>query len=413
MWINRFAKIGYIVFFVLFIPGISLAYSKSDMISSDPVKRDVCSSYAYEDVATTTPEGVVATSSQEVCQKFTKAREIKVKFYKNRLKNTIDVGSYYRTSLIGKDKYHTRIFLGENHEKKGNTWYTIEEVVMSEQSYDDLIKTTLLDVVLGFPVYAQSTTTYTILDGKVKNYSLSSWSDARDNSSNTSVSYSNNYEILAQTRLKTSPSEWQIQRGFYNFNNVIPDDATITSADINFKTQSITNEVNDGNDYITVIQANNASTTALLTTDYDKITYTELTGDRLDLTTMSADTWYSFDFNSAGLSWIDTASSYLKFAFITGYDNENSVISSPGKNIVVAYTHESADDPYLDIVYTLPGGPEPTPRIDVITCSSSMVGMLEVIECQSSFVIWLAVFIFFLICLYILRRTLLKGKLWK
>ena len=166
---------------------------------------------------------------------------------------------------------------------------------------------------------------------------------------------------------KQTSTSHRIRRAFIPFNtSSIPDGATITDAKLKVYVQSKLNNDNDGDDWLTVVQATEPSTTMLAKTDYDLAgninTPTEGidTKERKDITSIATGKYLIFNLNSTGKGWINTTGN-TKLGIREGHD----VIDSPftgtsGQNDYIVmrgfeYTG-TASDPTLEVTYNTGGG---------------------------------------------------------
>lgn len=160
-----------------------------------------------------------------------------------------------------------------------------------------------------------------------------------------------------------------IMRSFLPFDtSSISESATISAATLNVYVISKTNLVNDGTDYLTVVQTSQATHTTLAVEDYDQAgsisspTEGIDSGERKDITSVSTGAYLAFTLNTTGLGWIKksgASSSCTATAGVTclgireGHDTQNSNLTN--ENTVIFYMSERAgtsEDPYLSITYT-------------------------------------------------------------
>lgn len=159
-----------------------------------------------------------------------------------------------------------------------------------------------------------------------------------------------------------------ISRAFIPINtSSLPDDAIITSASLYVNFTSFVNNVNDGNDFISLVQTTQASNTSLSLDDADQcgglssVVEGINTTDRIDLTGKS-NGQYSFPLNSIGLTWI-SLTGFTKLGLREGHDLLN--ISFPlgagftQNGVVLSFseTTGTGGDPYLNVTYTIPSSP--------------------------------------------------------
>jgi len=188
----------------------------------------------------------------------------------------------------------------------------------------------------------------------------SSWDLAHDATTGNSANYTNNVAI-AGTSMPTGIT-YAIYRTFLPFNTAaLPDDAVITAASLNVYTDYKSNGDNDGDDWITVVQTNQASTSSLTTADFDNAgainnpTEGIDTSERKDITSVSTDQYIILNLNTTGKSWI-SSTGYTKLGLREGHDVIDSPFAVAGQQDsftarTVDFT-DTASDPYLQITYT-------------------------------------------------------------
>ncbi|MBI2029642.1 hypothetical protein HYT02_04455, partial [Candidatus Gottesmanbacteria bacterium] len=161
-----------------------------------------------------------------------------------------------------------------------------------------------------------------------------------------------------------------LTRAFLPFDtNSLPDNAVITNATLNLYITGKINSVNDGNDYIAVVQTSQVSTQSLTTSDYANLGNVE-GSNNIDITTIPTYAYTTWTLDSTGLGWISKTGNTL-LGLREGHDLQNVWGNYGGAqgNGVAAATSEQAgtiQDPYLDVTYYTPigspsGTPTPTP----------------------------------------------------
>src|SRR5262249_28098564 len=120
--------------------------------------------------------------------------------------------------------------------------------------------------------------------------------------------------------------------------------------------------VNDGNDFVTIVQGLQASPTSLSLSDYSRAgnaTDNPTEGsNRVDITDMTVNAYALWNLNAAGLSWI-APTGITQLAAREGHDVLDIWPNYPNGqgNAISAYMSEqpgTSQDPYLQITYTLP-----------------------------------------------------------
>lgn len=162
-----------------------------------------------------------------------------------------------------------------------------------------------------------------------------------------------------------------IRRAFFPFDtSALPDGAVITAATLNIyvPVPGVTNTLNDGNDFLSVVKSNQASLSMLLTSEYQPAGFTE-GSSRIDISSISANSWVSLPLNAAGRSWISTTGNTM-LAVLEGHDILDIYNLAVGQNSVGMRTsnYGGAYVPYLQVTYNAPLPPDiipPTPPTTV------------------------------------------------
>ena len=151
-------------------------------------------------------------------------------------------------------------------------------------------------------------------DGAISKNSTT-WDAAHDATSGTASSTATTAVVNSG---KNATGQFTISRGFLAFDtSTIPDDATVTSATLKTYVQSKTNNDNDGDDFITIVQGSQASSSTLAGSDYDNAgsvnTPTEgiATTERKDITSIATNAYLSFSLNSTGQGFISKTGNTL------------------------------------------------------------------------------------------------------
>ncbi len=210
-----------------------------------------------------------------------------------------------------------------------------------------------------YPVFTDDTTSYYAGsgDGYVYKGWTSGWSSTRDASSGSGYDYTaESFDSYWVQESGSATNTFKIRRWFLPIDTSgLGSGATISAATLYIYADSITTNDDDGNDFATVVQGTQASTSSLGTSDYNKAGSTEgiNSGSRLDLSSGSTG-WKSWALNSTGRGWISTTG-YTKLALRTGWDLLNHAIAENCTSWLRARTSEysgTSSDPYLSITYT-------------------------------------------------------------
>lgn len=192
-------------------------------------------------------------------------------------------------------------------------------------------------------------------DGDIYYVGSTSWDEAHDSGSGTARP---TYVTPYACRLSYFPSgyEWIFIRSFWPFDtSSIPDSATITACTLNLYWTVNLNNINDGRDYIAIVQSTQASPTGLVDDDYDELGTTD--GGHLDQTGIPTSQYNAITLNSSYYSWINKTG-YTKLATRYGWDLEDVEPSVEEESWITAYSSDNASNkPYLDVTWSVPGSP--------------------------------------------------------
>ncbi|MFA6273772.1 MAG: SpvB/TcaC N-terminal domain-containing protein, partial [Candidatus Paceibacterota bacterium] len=188
-----------------------------------------------------------------------------------------------------------------------------------------------------------------------------SWDITHDATSGSYANYTSSLFYTGDGR--PSSTTYRIYRSFLPFDtSSLPDGVTITDAKLKIKVSSKLNNDNDGDDWITVVQATQPSITNLMTADYDLAgninnpTEGIDTIERKDITNITTNAYLTFNLNTMGKSWINTTGP-TKLGLREGHDVIDSSFTGAlgGKyNYVIARSSEytgTANDPILEVTY--------------------------------------------------------------
>ena len=130
----------------------------------------------------------------------------------------------------------------------------------------------------------------------------------------------------------TGGGNFAIQRafaGFYNLTDMVGD--SIDSATWDGYVTLITNDENDGDDFIGIVQATPASNTALVVGDFDQCGTVDTPTEgatRIDLGSLTASVYNPFTMTATGLGWLETARDGSGI-FMSGAREGHDIVDSP------------------------------------------------------------------------------------
>jgi hypothetical protein len=212
------------------------------------------------------------------------------------------------------------------------------------------------------PVYADDTfspsnASVDPYDGTVEFRNASPWDEGHDAVTGTNVG-------TTSTNVGANSDEWNGDGTYYDLGRAVvefataslPDTATITSATIAMKMTVQNNADNDGNDFCVFTGATPAATTDLTTADYDQvgtIHTPEEHSDRIDITSMSVGTVYTWTLDASGLAYISKTAT-TPFGFRMGFDvlDHPSAFSGENKCLFESSDNAGTVPPLLTVNYT-------------------------------------------------------------
>lgn len=205
---------------------------------------------------------------------------------------------------------------------------------------------------LLYPVTTDATTSYYagVGDGTVTNVTAGSWSTVHDASIGSSADYTNPNGTMGSS---FPGGNYSISRAFFPIDTSgIADSDEITAVRLKVYITTITNEDNDGDDWLNVVQTTQAVNSALTTADFDTcgaITNPTEGATRIDFSLLTASSYNTWTLNSTGEGWVSkTASTNLGLR--EGHDAINSATGVA--DTVIFYTSEqtgTANDPVLEV----------------------------------------------------------------
>ena len=159
-----------------------------------------------------------------------------------------------------------------------------------------------------------------------------------------------------------------VMRGFLAFDtSALPRNAVITGATLGVFVTGTADSVNDGNDFVTVVQGLQASPTILNVNDFSKAgnagDHPVEGSNRVDITGIATNAYMQWTLSPTGLTWISPGG-FSQFAVREGHDVLDvwpGYANGQG-DAISAYMSEqpgTSQDPYLKITYTIPSSNQP------------------------------------------------------
>lgn len=204
---------------------------------------------------------------------------------------------------------------------------------------------------ISFP-NADGDTDPTTVDGAVSIDNKSSWAAAHDAASgNVAVSDVSTAIIQAQQ----GPGQlYDIDRFFCLFDTSgIGDTDTITAATLDLFVTAVSDEDDDGDDYISLVDSTPATNTDLITSDYNQVGTTEH-GDKPDLSSVTTSQDNTITLDASGREAI-SKTGVSKFGVREGHDVLDNPIANGTENSITIRTADWAgtdSDPTLTVTFT-------------------------------------------------------------
>jgi hypothetical protein len=214
---------------------------------------------------------------------------------------------------------------------------------------------------------------------QVSTCSSTDWSQVRNATSGSGATYSATNPSSAVGVYCLAPSNGMLNyKTFLSFDtSALPDDAVISSAKLHMYVTTKSNQLNDGSDFISVVEGTQASTTSLSNSDYSKAGNVE-GSNRVDITNINMSAEQVWDLNGSGISWV-SKTGYTKLALKEGHDILNSypaLSNSSGNTMSFHFSEQTgtSQDPFLEISYsTASTNTAPLGSFDEIRLSDGVV----------------------------------------
>lgn len=275
----------------------------------------------------------------------------------------------------GKESYFRNAMIWDSEKLRQPV--DIELYVNSNKIY--LRKTITKEILQSavYPLYTDHPTSYYAGagDGSVQRTSDFDWAGLHDTADGNLADYTSAYRDNIVSRL--SPSRL-IARAFFPIDTSgIGTGNTVTAAVLYVFLDQFSkyNADNDGDDWINVVQTNQADTSSLIVGDYDvcgdAVNNPTEGATRIDITSMTANTYIGWTLNATGRGWIDVTG-VSKLGLREGHDCINSSISTgslgDGGAFYTSAQTGTSKDPYLDVTVSA-GATVPTRRRIMLSCN--------------------------------------------
>ena len=140
------------------------------------------------------------------------------------------------------------------------------------------------------------------------------------------------------------------------------DNAIISAASLKIYATGVSDNDNDGNDYICVVQTTQASNTTLANADYDQCGSVDnpTQAGNIDLGSITTSAYNTWTLNATGQGWI-SKTGFTKLGIREGHDAVDNPINLgdfQGCKLTASTSEASGttQDPYLEVTYTVPEG---------------------------------------------------------
>lgn len=265
-----------------------------------------------------------------------------------------------------------RIYTGEPFFEDETGWYQTENATTTLDAFEKQMKTSRLEELIK-PVWALTTTTYSGAgDGgtwwNLNNQgqpSQTHWDTAHDQTDGVGTTPTTADHWPSRVDMDGTNNRMYIFRGFFPIDtSVLPDTAVISAAILKlYITDKLDLYNGTGYDYVALVQTTQASTSTLITEDFDQcgdIDNAAKGSANIDITVLSTSAYNDFTLNATGTSWI-SKTGWTMLGMRDGYDQQDVFPGDPGEaiknqGIKNAYSEAAgtSTDPYLEITYTVP-----------------------------------------------------------
>jgi len=200
------------------------------------------------------------------------------------------------------------------------------------------------------------------------------WDIIHDAAVGSGISYTSTNDAYATV---SNAASWpEVTRTFFPIDtSAIPDNAIITSATLYLYPGQLDDGDNDGNDFITVIQASQANPASLTVNDFNKCGATNNPtegANRIDITNMSTSAYSAWTLNSTGLGWI-SKTGYTLLCVREGHDALDDIpVAFTRARFYASEQAGTSQDPYLEVTYTVSGSDTQAPTVPTNLSASAI-----------------------------------------
>ena len=216
-----------------------------------------------------------------------------------------------------------KVYAGSPFIKQNGKWYQIKTATTTIKAFEKQTEVSLFDKL--FSVYALSTTTYAGAgDGFVAYDSAGTWASRRGAVSGDAANYTNT--TLPIVVDNNGSDVYYIYRGYIPIDTSgLPAGSLISSSTLLIYPTAVTNEDNDGNDYLGIQETFHDDKLDLIISDYCDIGYgdggelpcqststNQVVGGQVDISTLTTSRYHDISLNATGLTWIKDTSETSK-----------------------------------------------------------------------------------------------------
>lgn len=253
-------------------------------------------------------------------------------------------------------------------DEKQNKWFQTETATTTIVAFNSQTKLSFWEKLLGKSALAVSYYAGAGDGNCFYNVDPATWAVAHASSTCSTVNYTGaTFNIAAGGRL-IGTTGFRIYRGFIPIDtSAIPSSAIISSSTLYLYLDGVSDNDNDGDDWVAVVQTSQVNSASLVIEDFDQagaVTNPTEGSDRVDLTSMTASRYQTWTLTSTGLNWIKksgetsncgTTAGVTCLGIREGHDAIDSAYAVALYTNITAIASEqagTANDPYLAVVYS-------------------------------------------------------------
>lgn len=272
-----------------------------------------------------------------------------------------------------REEFVARIYVGNPFYKDNDKWYQTKTATTTIEIFEEQTKVTFLDKIKHIfrqKVYAAGTEDpfYTVAgDGSIRHISgdegtsQQNWDSAHEAAEGLGAGSVNYTLTTFAFSVNSDTSKGTVARGFFPINtSSLASTSTIESAMFYIYNANKTNNDNDGNDWINIVQTSQADVTELVDADFNECGATTTPSEgatRVDLGSVGAG-YTSLTLNSTGLGWIKKSGETSNCGSTAGYTclgirhGHDAIDHLPvDLNYLQVGAFTGSNPPYLEVVF--------------------------------------------------------------